>query len=395
MRKSSGIAAVLAATAATALVLAAGTPAMADPAAGTYPPIAGVGSGTTQDVLNALADPMTGSLTNVGSWDATGSSQIRVTATGPSFSRPISLSALGRSIDGNPWNGVVIRGQLDFARSSRGPAAGTDLGAFGALTFIPMARDGMAYAYNGAGLSTSDQTKLSKLSRAQLQGIYSAPTAAAAKAAAGNVDVVPFLPPYGSDMRFFFIGALGLTEGTLGAYVLTTPQENKADGIVDSTGEIVPFSAASWIAQRNHVAPTRIDLAYAAGTRLGSPVVDVLGDPVSPTLTVPVTPPTTPATTKLVPNPDYYSNAWFGHDVYNVVETARITVGNAKYDSALASMFAGPSSQIASADSDAIIAKYGFQFVSYAGDTDIVGSGEIGGVVGSGDHAKSGVLEWS
>ncbi|GII56955.1 hypothetical protein Pth03_53440 [Planotetraspora thailandica] len=377
MRKSNAIAAALAATAASTLMLA-GTPAMAEPTGPVSAAnIVGTGSDTTQDVLNALTADLA-PLDGVVSFNATGLPD-PITVGSTSFKRPNGSSsgvkALSRSIDstGTP----NISGLLDFARSSRGPAAGTDLGAAGALTFIPMARDAVAYAYNGAGLSN--------LTRTQLQGIYQADTAAQAKAAAGGVDVTPLLPQAGSGTRSFFIGAIGLTEATLGDYVLaqTTPQENKADGIV-TPGKIVPFSTGQWIAQRNGVTESHVNVAYGLGTRLGSPVADVLGDPVDPTLT---------SAGKLVPNPDYYSDATFGRDVYNVVETARITVGNAKYDSALAAVFSGSSSTIASADSDVIIAKYGFQVVSYAGDTDIPGSGEITTGTGVGDHAKGGALE--
>ncbi|MFC0552189.1 hypothetical protein ACFFHJ_14975 [Planotetraspora thailandica] len=388
---------MLAATAASTLVLTA-TPAMAEPAPGTTVSatnIVGVGSDTTQDVLNALTADLA-PLDGVVSFDATGPSPI--TVGGISFTRPNSgngITALSRSVDAGLWVGTVtcpappggtITGLLDFARSWRGPKARGDLGPSAPLTFIPMARDALTYAYNGAGLSN--------LTLPQLRNIYSANTAAQAKTAAGGVDVTPLLPTC-SDTRDPFLDAIGLTETTLGDYVKPTPQANKADGIVDSPGEIVPFSTAQWIAQRNHVTTSHVDLAYALGTRLGTPLKDLLGDPLAATKSV-----TTNGVTKLVPDPDYYANATFGRDVYNVVETARITTGNAKYDSALAAVFAGPSSKITSADSDAIIANYGFQVVSYAGDTDIPGTacnpannGDIGGTTGSGDHAKGGALE--
>lgn len=373
-RKS--IAAVLATAAVVSIgALGVAAPASADPASGTYPPIAGTGSDTTQDVLNALADPTLGSLTDVGSWDATGTSTIKVTSAGASFARPNGsgngIKALSRSIDGSLYNGVNITGQLDFARSSRGPAAGTDLGSGGALTYIPFARDAVTYAYNGAGLAT--------LTPAQLKAIYLAPTLAAAKAAAGGVDVYPILPQAGSGTRSFFLGAIGTTEAALvtaGSWALqqTTVQENKADGIVDSAGEIVPFSAASWVAQYNNASTTHIDLAYAAGTRLGSPVVDELGVPV---------PATTLVSGVAGPNADYYSSA-FGRDVYNVVQTSRVTATS----DPIKARFVGPNSEITSTDSDAIITRFGFQVVSYAGDTDIAGFGDI-----TGDHAKGGALE--
>ncbi len=351
------------------------SPASADPGAGTYPAIAGTGSDTTQEVLNALA---AGSLTDVGSYDATGTPTIQVSATGNAFNRPVGsgngIKALSRSIDGAPYvslpaAGVDISGQLSFARSSRGPKAGTDLGSgLGDLTFIPFARDGVAYAANGAGLGG--------LTVAQLNKIYTAATAA--DAVVGTVQTTPILPQAGSGTRAFFLGAIGVTEAQVGAFVSQTGVvENQTDGVVDSIGEIVPFSAASWVAQSNGVAPSHITTAVAVGTTLGSSVADDLGTPVPATLGV------APSVT---PNPDYYVSA-FGRDVYNVVQTSRLTSG-LPADAALVAQLAGPTAAIASAASDTIVQNYGFLDVAYAGDTDIVGSGDI-----AGDNAKGGALE--
>jgi hypothetical protein len=145
--------------------------------------------------------------------------------------------------------------------------------------------------------------------------------------------------------------------------------ENQTDGIVTTPGQIVPFSAASWIAQSNGVAPSHITTAKADGTTLGTPVVDAFSAPVPATLG---TAPT------LLPNPDYYTDGTFGRDVYNVVQTSRLTS-----DPALVAQFAGSTSAIASSASATIINKYGFMSVTYAGDTNI----------NTGGHAKAGALE--
>jgi hypothetical protein len=311
-----------------------------------------------------------GSLTNVGSWDATGSATIQVTAAGSAFARPNGsgngIKALSRSIDGTPYNLVNITGQLDYARSSRGPAAGGDL-AGGALTFVPIARDAVTYASNGIQ---------GNLTVAQLSTIYTAPTAAGA--VVGGVQTFPTLPSVGSGTRAFFLGAIGVTEAQVGAFVTQGVQENTADGIADTAGKVVPFSAASWIAQFNGAAPSHIATAIAAGTTLGTPLLDGLGASVPATMT---------NGTKIAPNPPYYGNATFGRDVYTVVQTTRLSSGLPD-DASLVAQFAGPGAAVASVASDTIVQTFGFQAVDYAGDTDIVGFGDI-----AGDHAKGGALE--
>jgi ABC-type phosphate transport system substrate-binding protein len=350
-------------------IFGAVSPASADPVVGTYSTFAGTGSDTTQDVLNGLANPG-GSLTNVASYDAVGTPTIQVSSAGSIFNRPVGsgngIKALSASIDGGLYpavTGVSILSQLSFARSSRGPAVALPVGTPGALTFIPFARDGVDYAYNGTVAT------LGALTVAQLKQVYSANTPA--EATVNGVQTYPIIPQAGSGTRAFFLGAIGVT--TLGSQVsLTTPVENQTDGIVTTPGQIVPFSAASWIAQSNGVAPSHITTAKADGTTLGTPVVDGLGTPVSATL----------GTTTLAPSPAYFSDPTFGRDVYNVVETARLT-GGVKADAALVAQFAGSTSAIASPASATIINKYGFMSVTYVGDTDI----------NAGGHALAGALE--
>jgi hypothetical protein len=97
----------------------------------------------------------------------------------------------------------------------------------------------------------------------------------------------------------------------------TTFAEN--DGTVITSGQIIPFSVASWVAQKNGAGQNRTGTAA-----LGSPLNGVE--------------PFTGTGTALVPNAAYYSNATFGRETYLVVEYARINASDAKYDAALAAL---------------------------------------------------------
>ncbi len=133
----------------------------------------GTGSDTTQDVLNALSGHLNGAnFTPVQSSAGTGQRQIIsfdatppaggaqdciTTKTGaPNFNRPNGSSqgtrALSRSLDatgygtaacGGPKN---IAGLVDFARSSAGPTSG-EIAAGTQLTYVPIARDALSFAY--------------------------------------------------------------------------------------------------------------------------------------------------------------------------------------------------------------------------------------------------------
>jgi hypothetical protein len=83
----------------------------------------------------------------------------------------------------------------------------------------------------------------------------------------------------------------------------------------------VPFSAANWIAQSNNAAPTTIPASGAV--KLGSPLANAAY---------------TGSGAALSPNPLYYADTTFGRDTYLVVEAARITSSDAKYDANLAAL---------------------------------------------------------
>lgn len=301
------------------------TPASAEPVSGSY---AAVGSDTLQDSMNALANgtTVTGSTVRIGSggnffgnFDAfpTGT-RIQTKPAGPYFVRPSGSGngrdALRASITGNAWQGTVITGQVDIARSSGGPGSNTN--AAGLLAYVPYARDAVAYAYKAADSTAA--AVLADLSTAELTAIYSAST----PTVIDGITIKPRLPQSGSGTRSFFLGAIGVA--TPGAAVpaadstATGPAEN--DATVLGVNEVIPFSVASWVAQSNGAAPSTIG---ATGVQIGSPTGVA---------------PFTGTGTSLVPAASYYANTTWGRDTYLIVEYARINPAAATYDANLAAL---------------------------------------------------------
>ncbi|CAN5353663.1 hypothetical protein BH09ACT5_BH09ACT5_18600 [soil metagenome] len=309
--------------------LAMGGAANADPVSNGY---VVVGSDTLQDSMNALTNgtritgPTVRIVSNnvaVGNFDAFPvGSAIQTKPTGPYFGRPsgsgAGINALRTSAGAtNTWTAasnstpaVRIDNQIDIARSSSGP--GSNANANGVLLYVPYARDAVGYAYKGGTAAWAN------LTAADLKGIYDGTTTVI-----DGVTVHPRLPQAGSGTRNFFLGAIGYGSATTAPAVSdvgnVTPEN---DANVLGAGEIIPFSAASWIAQANGASAN--NTTGAAGVSFGSAV----SGQVAFTGTAP----------SLVPNATYYANTSFGRDTYLVVEFARVDPTNAKYDAALAAL---------------------------------------------------------
>ncbi|WP_156401890.1 substrate-binding domain-containing protein [Agromyces sp. Soil535] len=330
----------LGAIVAVALTTAIAGPALADPAAGTFKPIVGTGSDTTQDVLNGLA----GAIPDLGSYDATGSATIQVSAGGPTFNRPNGstngVKALTASVNapGNLlWGGQTITGQLDFARSSSGPAAaGTD------LTYIPFAKDAVTFAV----LETSDFPRNIQLGTASdaptkftLRNIYKCTVTSFPNAAGDPVTIVPLIPQAGSGTRSFWQSQLGLSSEGFGPCVTDRSgavQEHKGDAL-QAVGEIVPISIAQYIAQSNS-GVTGVDdrrgFAELGRVNAAKPIVMSAGKPAM--------------------------NGSFpvSRQVYNVVPTASLG------DAQIAATFVGSGSAVCS--NAAVIQSFGFATIGSA-----------------------------
>ncbi|MEU1272499.1 Ig-like domain repeat protein [Streptomyces sp. NPDC005799] len=367
MRRTRSTAALVAA-AVVAGGLALASPAYADPTpAGTFRQLVGVGSDTTQDVLNALAgDTVAGksyaatavksaSGAGVASYDAiepgTGSTTSTITTRsgGPSFLRPNGSGkgrlALSESLTGDKFpdsSGVAIKGQVDFARSSSGPSfAGT------ALTYVPMARDAIGVAVRGSGLDT--------LTVAQLHDIY-----VGTLTTVNGQTVHPKIPQSGSGTRKFFLSILGLQDSDLAPGVQAV-QENQGNSALTEDGALVPFSVGSWIAQNNGVAPDYTKTSVGNGGHLAA--IQLPGDDGA-------TSPVTTVNGKLAPVQPYYENSTFGRDVFNVVPTRAIDPTSIFFDKDLYDVFVTSGSHtaaLASDDAEKVIASFGFVNESYNG----------------------------
>jgi hypothetical protein len=338
--------------------VAIAAPANAEPVSNSY---VLVGSDTLQDAANALANgtTITGSSVRVtaggstiGSYDAFGSAAIQTKSGGPFFGRPSGsgdgVKALSLSITGGSWtkNGLTktITGQVDIARSSSGPSANPT----GPLLYVPFSRDAVSYAYKfGAGVTSA--AGIESLSAASLTAIYNG-----TQTSVGGVTVVPRLPQDGSGTRKFWVGAIGVSNTPAGVpdAATTTLAENDATQLTPAanTIQIVPFSAASWVAQSNGATGVNT-VANSGGTLLGA-----IGGVAAFTGTG----------AALVPNAAFYSNATFGRDTYVVVEFARVDPTSATFDANLASLIDTANNKSLSnfgaspASSGAVKKKFGF-----------------------------------
>ncbi|MEU5028371.1 hypothetical protein [Streptomyces milbemycinicus] len=304
-------------------------PASADPAAGDYRVLAGVGSDTTQDVVNGLGAAIDNG-TLIASYNATppagGTTTIKTRATGCEIARPngssAGIDALRNAVDNNT-------GCLDFARSSRGVAdtSTTD------LTWIPYAKDAVTYAVrSNSGLPrTLTLAQLTRVYKCELRTI-------------NGITVTPLLPQAGSGTRSFWLSTIGVTEAEIangagnGKCVDDTVQEHNGEAL-DSVGDIAPYSVAQYIAQGNKLAdvPDRRGAAVLAPLSSQPPVIDNKLNPAFPVQ----------------------------RDVYNVVPTAKLT------NATISTTFVGSGSKVCA--QTGAITTYGFGTNSSCGSTTLKG----------------------
>ena len=404
-----GMATVLAAAALAVATL----PAHADPAfVSSY---VAVGSDTTMSVLNAFAGaspyppytqpspaniyytPLHSSLASgqktISSFDAVpqggGSSApgcITTKLGGPSFDRPDGsgngITALRRALDGAAWRnptlsasctgdpGTIITGQVDFARSSRGPNNTSTT----ALTFIPFARDALTYALLNRGSDNLDT-----LTTAQLTALYSS---ASGTITVGTTTVKACLANTGSGTTAFWLGAIGVSQATAvnaataaGCFTAPGVEEHdgnafyaKADPIV-GTGQaaVVNFSISNWIAQVNGAALDRSNTARANGVDLGEVDNRASG-----------TRPYNGTAPNLTPDNAYFTFTsggtvgTYGRDVYNVVPTSKIS--GFLSDPGIVSLFVGSTAALCTGDALTRATKFGFLNIANCGATTLTGT---------------------
>lgn len=304
--------------------------ASADPSGTpTYRQLAGVGSDTTQDVMNALANAITISGTKVlGSYDAVGSATITTKASGcTGIARPngsgAGRTALLNSLNANSGAGD---GCLDFSRSSSLNLAASTPG----LTYIPFAVDSVTYAVTN--LSSVPRS----LTEADLQAYYHCdPNYVGASA---PYDVTPMLPQAGSGTRSYWLGKMGITEAQIsaGTYPCLINGTKNGQIVEEHTGlllddkSIVPFSIAQYNAQATQTISDKRGRAVL-GT-IGGTVPNLMND-----------------------------SFFYKRDVYNVIPTSKVGV------SPWSDVFVGNTSLLCAQSS--VIQKYGFAVNPNCGDT--------------------------
>jgi ABC-type phosphate transport system substrate-binding protein len=319
----------LAAAAGLALVggVTAAGPAQADPSGPpTFRQLAGVGSDTTQGVMDALANVITDSSGTklIGSYDAVGSSTIATqnSTACSAITRPngsgAGRAALLTSLQAND-------GCLQFSRSSSLNLAAATPG----LTYIPFATDAVSYAVT----ANSNIPKSLKLT--DVQAIYHCDPNFVGTGP--NYTITVILPQAGSGTRSFWESTMGILDADVVAhkYPCITDTKNglpieEHDGRVLDDNSIAPFSISQYIAQSENTIP---DLR-------GKAVLGVIDG--------------------LTPN---VINSTFEvtRNVYNVIPTSQI--GNAPYST----VFVGPTSAVCS--QAALINQYGLASNPNCGST--------------------------
>ena len=304
---------------ALALSAAAIGTASAEPSgAPQFRALSGVGSDTTQDVVNGLSDVVVDSAGTklIGSYNAVGGGTVKTKATGCEFARPNGSGAGRNALLASLAPGSATAGCLDFSRSSSLNLAPTPSGQ--GLTYIPFGIDTLTFAItNGSSLPRD-------LSTAELTAIYRCEVAG----------VNPLLPQSGSGTRQSWLQQLGLTETTKGACVRDvnngTPVQEHDGRALTGTTDIAPFSVSQYLAQ-----------TFGAQTdRRGRSTLGVIdGKP------------------PLLLN----SQAAGTREVFNVVPTAKLGT------SPTSDVFVGPSSRVCAATTT--IQRFGFGLNPNCGST--------------------------
>ena len=245
---------------ASAATMIAAAPASADPAATPDAnDIVGVGSATTENALDNLADGAAGipgsnagrtaSDALLASFDTEGSATItlRTTSSG-TITRPVGSGAGKALLFGGSNNPDV-----SFARSSSALSA-TEVS--GGLKAFPFALDTLGMAVSGSVASHAP----AGLSGAQILDIYKGTTTNWNEVGGTNGTIKPYIPQAGSGTRSFFDAQLkALNNGvavTYGLDVNDTMHENTDTVLASDPDAIAPFS----VGKQQTLYPTTVKL---------------------------------------------------------------------------------------------------------------------------------------
>ena len=356
------------------------TPASADPK--QLSALVGAGSDTTQEVINAMAgfayqtgftpinSGATGNYQHIASWDATPTQDasdncITPVINGPTFTRPNGSGAGRKSLYASAtsaaagWTGstftldsgtvlgtcataVNIGGTINFARSSSlKTTSGND------VVFVPFARDALSFAsYRPGGGSA-----LITLTRKNLIDIYAGATrvTVADPDGTGTVTIVPCGIQTSSGTYSTWNTKVGTDSTKENTATTECNSAGNASRVQESKGEqlkakgdalyasgtyaantqlvvIEGYSASAYIAQANGVSAP---WGYGDIT-LGGISDNTVGG--TGTGANDIGRPFTGSAGSMVPNSTFYSDSWFGRDVYNVIRRSNLVntgTGNA------------------------------------------------------------------
>ena len=312
----------LAGVAGLALSAAAIGTASAEPnGAPQFRALSGVGSDTTQEVVNGLSDVIKDSNNAkiLGSYFATGGGTIQTKAgTNCVIPRPNGSGSGRAALVKSLTPGDATAGCIDFARSSSISLAAT--GAGREITYVPFAIDALTYAINSGSSIPRNLTlaDLKSIYRCEVPGIN------------------PLIPQAGSGTRSSFLTLLGITDTAADRPACIKDVNNgqpvqEHDGrAISGVNDIAPFSISQFIAQ-----------SFGAQTdRRGSATLGAL-DGKSPFL--------------------LNTNATGTREVFNIVPTAKLTT------EPIRTVFVGPSSLVCT--NGAEIQRFGFGINPNCGST--------------------------
>lgn len=320
-------------------------PAHADPVAESY---SIVGSDTLEDVVGSLiqgtsitGSPVRSLVNNAasGSFDATGTPYIVAKTSGKRFGRPNGSGdgrkALLASINNTNFQAaaqnypnavtgstlaypqvaaMTIPGEVDLVRSSSGGTADVA----GAMVRIPFGRDAIGYVYDSGSAAG-----IENLTVAQLKQIFEGVTPV--YATDGTTRITAVTPQTGSGTGSDWAGMIGANKTTIASSVVggTVAYGQEHDASSLGINKIMPMSASRWIAMNTGGSYAKKTATTVMGTIEGVAAVTGTG-------------------ASMVPNAAFYNSTVnavnFGRDTYIIVEYARVTVGDAKYDANLADL---------------------------------------------------------
>jgi len=253
------------------LALVAPGPAIADPPSGMTPAatdIVGVGAGPTADLFDQFSHDYDGQNPNgpqLYSWDAvnpaTGQSgDAIVTKAGcPAITRPgdtdAGVAALHQNVTDPASPGAYC---LDYSRSYRARNSTDPPLAPGGVAFVDLASDAVTYATRDAASGGTNAP--GNLTAQQLTAIYECQVTNWDQVGGANAPIHASLPQTGSDVRSFFLTALGggttpITPGScVGDDGNTLREDQGVSPVLDDPDAIVPYSVAAYLAQVYHSA---------------------------------------------------------------------------------------------------------------------------------------------